>query len=213
MDEELLRKTAAKNIAEYRKAHHDTQLDLAGKLNYSDKAVSKWERGESLPDIYILSKLASLYGITVSTLIGEVEPPKEERPHYHLFILALSVALVFAIATVMFSAFLIFDIHFAAWLFYLYAIPVSAIIAVVFTSLWWNYLWQGIAITVLIWSMGLSVHLSLSLTTSITGLSSLYAVCAAMQVLVILWEVFRQFRARGKLTGKGLRKREKAPKA
>ena len=50
-DEATLRKTVAKNIAAYRKAHHDTQLDLATKLNYSDKSVSKWERGESLPDV------------------------------------------------------------------------------------------------------------------------------------------------------------------
>ena len=45
-DEQTLRRTTAKNIAAYRKAHKDTQLDLARKLNYSDKSVSKWERGE-----------------------------------------------------------------------------------------------------------------------------------------------------------------------
>ena len=67
-DEATLRKTVAKNIAAYRKAHHDTQLDLATKLNYSDKSVSKWERGESLPDVYILSQIADLYGVSVSAL-------------------------------------------------------------------------------------------------------------------------------------------------
>ena len=53
VDEATLRRTVSKNIAAYRKAHSDTQLTLAEKLNYSDKSVSKWERGESLPDIYI----------------------------------------------------------------------------------------------------------------------------------------------------------------
>ena len=47
-DEQTLRRTVAKNIAAYRKSHKDTQLDLARKLNYSDKSVSKWERGEGL---------------------------------------------------------------------------------------------------------------------------------------------------------------------
>ena len=57
-DEQTLRRTTAKNIAAYRKSHKDTQLDLARKLNYSDKSVSKWERGEGLPDVYILAQIA-----------------------------------------------------------------------------------------------------------------------------------------------------------
>ena len=84
MDEAAFRRTVSKNIAAYRKSHQDTQLDLAAKLNYSDKSVSKWERGESLPDVFILAQIAELYGVTVSNLIGEVEPPKESKPHYHM---------------------------------------------------------------------------------------------------------------------------------
>ena len=98
VDEATLRRTVSKNIAAYRKAHSDTQLTLAEKLNYSDKSVSKWERGESLPDIFILTQIADLYGITVSNLIGEIEPPKQSKPAYHMFILLLSVTLVFVIA-------------------------------------------------------------------------------------------------------------------
>ena len=56
VEEAALRRTVSKNIAAYRKAHKDTQMDLAAKLNYSDKSISKWERGESLPDIYILTR-------------------------------------------------------------------------------------------------------------------------------------------------------------
>ena len=77
VDEATLRRTVSKNIAAYRKAHSDTQLTLAEKLNYSDKSVSKWERGESLPDIFILTQIADLYDITVSNHIGEIEPPKD----------------------------------------------------------------------------------------------------------------------------------------
>ena len=92
-DEQTLRRTVAKNIAAYRKSHKDTQLDLARKLNYSDKSVSKWERGEGLPDVYILAQIAQLYGVTVSNLIGEEEPPKKANPHFHIYVLLLSVAL------------------------------------------------------------------------------------------------------------------------
>lgn len=192
IEEAALRRTVSKNIAAYRKAHKDTQLSLAEKLNYSDKSISKWERGESLPDIYILTRIADLYGITVSNLIGEEEPPKEDRPQYHRFILILSIALTFAVATLVFFLFVVFDIAYPAWLFFIYALPVSSILAIVFTSLWWGLLWQGVSTSALVWSLGLSLYLSLP----VPNLGLIFVVCAAAQVLVVLWELFRRFLAR-----------------
>ena len=188
VEEAALRRTVSKNIAAYRKAHKDTQMDLAAKLNYSDKSISKWERGESLPDIYILTRIADLYGITVSNLIGEEEPPKEDRPRFHMFILILSIALTFAVATLIFFLFVVFAIPYRAWLFFIYAIPVASILAIVFTSLWWGLLWQGISTSLLVWSLGLSLYLSLP----VPNLEQISLVCAAAQVLVILWELFRR---------------------
>ena len=193
-DEATLRKTVAKNIAQYRKAHHDTQLDLATKLNYSDKSVSKWERGESLPDVYILSQIAELYGVSVSALIGEIQPPKESKPHYHMFILLLSLALTMAVATLLFSMFMICKVPYPAWMFFVYALPVCSIICIVFTSLWWGILWQGVSVSALIWTLGLSLYLSFELE----NVSLIFLVCAALQVLTVLWEVFRKFLLKSK---------------
>ena len=193
-DEATLRKTVAKNIAAYRKAHHDTQLDLATKLNYSDKSVSKWERGESLPDVYILSQIADLYGVSVSALIGEIEPPKESKPHYHMFILLLSLALTMAVATLLFSMFMICKVPYPAWMFFVYALPVCSIICIVFTSLWWGILWQGVSVSALIWTLGLSLYLSFELE----NVSLIFLVCAALQVLTVLWEIFRKFLLKSK---------------
>ena len=193
-DEATLRKTVAKNIAAYRKAHHDTQLDLATKLNYSDKSVSKWERGESLPDVYILSQIADLYGVSVSALIGEIQPPKESKPHYHMFILLLSLALTMAVATLLFSMFMICKVDYPAWMFFVYALPVCSIICIVFTSLWWGSLWQGVSVSALIWTLGLSLYLSFELE----NVSLIFLVCAALQVLTVLWEVFRKFLLKSK---------------
>ena len=193
-DEATLRKTVAKNIAAYRKAHHDTQLDLATKLNYSDKSVSKWERGESLPDVYILSQIADLYGVSVSALIGEIQPPKESKPHYHMFILLLSLALTMAVATLLFSMFMICKVPYPAWMFFVYALPVCSIICIVFTSLWWGILWQGVSVSALIWTLGLSLSLSFELE----NVSLIFLVCAALQVLTVLWEIFRKFLLKSK---------------
>ena len=193
-DEATLRKTVAKNIAAYRKANHDTQLDLATKLNYSDKSVSKWERGESLPDVYILSQIADLYGVSVSALIGEIQPPKESKPHYHMFILLLSLALTMAVATLLFSMFMICKVPYPAWMFFVYALPVCSIICIVFTSLWWGILWQGVSVSALIWTLGLSLYLSFELE----NVSLIFLVCAALQVLTVLWEIFRKFLLKSK---------------
>ena len=63
---EELNKIIANNLVKSRKNAKLTQLELAEKLMYSDKNVSKWERGDSVPDVVILKQLADIYGITVN---------------------------------------------------------------------------------------------------------------------------------------------------
>ena len=64
MNDEKLRKQIGANISAYRKHFNMTQAGLAEKLNYSDKAISKWERGESVPDVITLAQIAELYEIS-----------------------------------------------------------------------------------------------------------------------------------------------------
>ncbi len=76
MTEQELRETVAKNLIAYRKLNKLTQLELAEKINYSDKSVSKWERGDGLPDLYVLKLIADLYDISVNDLISQKKPKK-----------------------------------------------------------------------------------------------------------------------------------------
>ena len=71
MDDEKLKYQIGTNIAAYRKKAGLTQAGLAEKLNYSDKAVSKWERGESIPDVLTLMQLAEQFDITVQDLLDD----------------------------------------------------------------------------------------------------------------------------------------------
>ena len=61
----------AKNIIMLRKERKWTQQDLADKLNYSDKTISKWERGDSTPDIEMLAKVAEVFNVDINFLITE----------------------------------------------------------------------------------------------------------------------------------------------
>ena len=159
-DEAELRRLIGKNIALYRKANGDTQAVLGQKLSYSDKAVSKWERGEGLPDVYVLSQIADLYGVTVGDLIGETKPELRRSPYLRLYIFILSAALTFVIATVLLFAFEIVGVNFNTWLFLLYAAAISALLASIFSALWWSLTWKLVSFSALVWIGGLTVFLS-----------------------------------------------------
>ena len=93
----------AKNLIRYRKAANLTQAELAQKINYSDKSVSKWESGNGVPDIYILLKLAELYGVSVNDLVYEsasAPAPKKMSKWHNLLIMLLSSGIVWLVATV-----------------------------------------------------------------------------------------------------------------
>ena len=108
--------------------------------------------------------------------------------------LLLSLALTMAVATLLFSMFMICKVPYPAWMFFVYALPVCSIICIVFTSLWWGILWQGVSVSALIWTLGLSLYLSFELE----NVSLIFLVCAALQVLTVLWEIFRKFLLKSK---------------
>ena len=152
----------AKNISELRKKMGITQFELAEKLNYSDKAVSKWERGESVPDISVLKSIADLFGVTVDYLITEehkdfmikkAEPSKRKK-HNRSFITGISIVLVWLIATLVYSfidmAFPSVTLH---WLAFVYAVPVSVIVWLIFNSIWFNARVNFAIISVLMWTV------------------------------------------------------------
>lgn len=61
----------AKNLIQLRKQMKITQVEFAEKINYSDKAVSKWERGESIPDVAVLKSIGDFFGVTIDFLVTE----------------------------------------------------------------------------------------------------------------------------------------------
>ena len=79
MADKPTRETIAANLTQYRKLYGLTQAELAEAIGYSDKSVSKWERGEGTPDIFLLLTLSEIYGVTVSELIGQTGKSKETQ--------------------------------------------------------------------------------------------------------------------------------------
>ncbi len=159
----------AANIAELRKTSGLTQNDLAEKLNYSDKAVSKWERGESIPDVSVLKSIADNFGVTVDYLLTRehkayAEERKEQRKRKRgnrLIITLISVVIVWLIAVFIFLNFKSFNLGLKGdWLVFIYAVPVSCIVTLVFNSLWGKRLFGFIISSVIWWTLITSVYLT-----------------------------------------------------
>ena len=190
MTEEQLRANIAKNITELRKASDITQADLAEKLNYSDKSVSKWERGDGVPDVIVLQKIAELFGVTLNDLISEEKPRLPKKKPYmtnRIIIPLLSAGLVFLVASIAFFVFRLINFWDDSWLLFAYAVPVALIVILVFSELWWNLTARLLSLSGLVWSF----VVCLRLTFAVDDLNFIFITAAILQVLAILWFVMR----------------------
>ena len=188
----------AKNITALRQANKMTQIELAEKLNYSDKAVSKWERGESVPDIGVLKAIADLFGVTVDYLLREdtvsMPAPVEEAPtkskRNPTVVTLLSMLLVWILATFCYVIInMVVPAHPVRWLPFLCALPVSAIVWLVFNSIWFNRRRNFFIISLLMWTC-LAVLVIVLYANGITGWQWLI-LGALGQAGIIMWSHFR----------------------
>jgi len=131
LDLSELKLISASNIINLRTAAGLTQAELGAKLNYSDKTISKWERGEAIPDAYVLTQLAELFGVDVDYLLtthDKWQPPADEAddpgPSYSAdFIMALAVLGVMTCALAVFVTLWLLDI--IEWRVFLVGLSVS----------------------------------------------------------------------------------------
>ena len=193
-----IKQIIAHNIVILRRESSLTQIELAEKLNYSDKAISKWERGESLPDVTVLKAIADLFGVTVDYLISaehseterkngaEDEQKALQRKRKHAMITGMSVILVWVIATIIF---IVLDaslkdtvVHF---LTFAYALPASCIVWLVFNTLWHNRRWNYAIISLMAWTLLASVYLSV--LAGGANLWQIYLIGIPGQIIILLW--------------------------
>ena len=169
MDGENLKNQIGSNIARYRRQAGLTQAGLAERLNYSDKAVSKWERGESIPDVLTLVQLAELFGIGVDELVTDPKAPAradtaqaqpDEKPKANKgVILALSSTLVWFVALLVYVILSSFpSMRFYSWISFFFAVPINAIVALSLLSAWGNYRWNKLLISIMVWGFLIGFH-------------------------------------------------------
>lgn len=195
----------AENIVLLRRGRGMTQIELAEILNYSDKAVSKWERGESVPDISVLKKIADTFGVTVDYLITpghEALPSSEEdaerekliskKKRAHGTITGMSILLVWLVALVVFFAIDVpTDGVTAHWLAFAYAPPVTAIVWLVLNSIWFSRRRNFLIISLLMWSLIIALHVTLSILCNL-NLWQFYVFGVPGQMIIVLWSLMEK---------------------
>ncbi len=196
----------AQNITDLRRAKGLTQLELAEQLNYSDKAVSKWERAESMPDVSVLVEIADLFDVPLDYLVRAEHPKKEIQPSEEAlaapyrkgYISGISILLVWLIAVLVYVLISFFakDAH-SQWLSFIYAIPVSAIVWLVFNSIWFNPRRNYFIVSLLMWSLFLSIQLTLLSLNIKAGL--IYLLGIPGQIIIILWALIKKPRKQEEL--------------
>lgn len=203
MNHDELRLQLGANITRYRKKLGMTQAELAQRLNYSDKAVSKWERGESVPDVLTLVDIAGQFGIGVDTLIhgdepvtlpqAEPEEKPEEKPdiapevrrHNRRIIQSLVSILVWIVATAAYVLVDSFGLPYG-WLAFFFAVPAHAITLLSLRSAWGEFGWNMALISVIMWGCLIFLHAVIYIAGSV-NVWRMFLLGILGQAAIVLW--------------------------
>ena len=194
MDEMKLKNNIAKNITAYRKRCNLTQAQLAEKINYSDKAVSKWERGDGIPDTLVMLKLCEIFDVTLNDLVAD--KVKKKAPVFlrnKVIITILSSLLVWLVATVVFVLldFIMPQAEYA-WLAYIMALPVMFIVLVVFASIWGNKILRLLSISCLIWTLCVAIYVPFNIFSDGGRPWLIFIIGIPVQILFIVFSLLKK---------------------
>ena len=158
-----IKETIAKNIINLRKQHNLTQNEFAQKLNYSDNAVSRWERAEVTPSIETLLQISEIFGITLNDLLKkdadkEVAIRDKKELINKLAVTLIFVSIVWLLATITFVyGKLIFDIN--LWKIFLWGVPASCLVMYPFNEYWGKYVYKFVILSVFQWTLLACVYI------------------------------------------------------
>lgn len=161
---EDIKQNISKNLIILRKNKKLTQKDVAREFNYSDKAVSRWEIGDSMPDIDVLLKLCEFYGVEFDWLIhSHEEVPKQKnniKAQIKIAIALLLVVSCYTLATIIFVYNILIN-QSNTWKVFVIATSIALLISIFCSRKWWNRTCTFTLSSLCIWSILASVFVVL----------------------------------------------------
>ena len=190
---ENIKEIIAQNLVNLRKDRKYTQQELAAKLNYSDKAVSRWEHAETLPDIETLCRICDIYGVKFEYLLQK-EQPKKNNPYIikrdtpnQVIIMLIAIAAVWIATTVIYSYMNIMMGN-NMWELFIWAIPVTAIVCMICNFHFFkNKVFKYILSSIINWTIILSVYIQLIES----NFWLLFIVGIPIQIIIILLAILK----------------------
>ncbi len=164
-----LRKIVAANLSALRKEKGLTQIQLAQLFSYSDKAVSKWERGDTLPDLETLKALADYYGVTLDYLVSNDDKTQKEeyikprKAPVNKVAIGIIFSMIAPLLCVALYIALQLSLQYNYWMAFLWWIPIDALILFIFAWLWWGKKVRSLFGIVLSWTTVVFTYLELGL--------------------------------------------------
>ncbi len=192
---ENIKEIIAKNLVELRKEHKMTQQALAEKLNYTDKAISRWEHAETLPDIETLCRVCDIYGVKFEYLLQREQPKnKQKNPNIINAKTGSKVAItLIAISTVWLAITILYTIfwHMNLWTLFVWAVPASSAILMICNQfLFGKKLFRTISGSFLLWTGLVSVYIEI-LKHMNSNIWMIFIIGIPSQALLILVENLR----------------------
>ncbi len=182
------------NLVRLRKSRNLTQAEFAEIIKYSDKSVSKWETGMSVPGLDTLLEIADFYGMTIDDLVRKpvdsekVEIVEQIKKTNKLSIVLLSVAAIWLLATVIF-VYTIFNGNLGPyWEIFVWATPLSFTLTTVFSAIW-NRKFLLISLSCLLWGLIASFFIEFR---DMKNAFLFFIIGIPIQVIIILCRGFRK---------------------
>ena len=192
-----IREIVCSNLIMLRKQNKLTQQDLASKISYSDKAISRWEKGEVLPDIEVLQQLSNIYNVPLSYMLEEHS--KEDNVAFILRTTKRIATVMLSYITV-WTAFIVLYVYlkiwhdFNYWQLFVWALPISVLVLLVMNNIWGNKKYNIYLESFILWSLITAIFLQFLAE----DVWLIYLVGVPIQLILIIQAIYYPFNKKRK---------------
>lgn len=192
-----LKELISYNIQNLRKKKKLTQVEFANELHYSDKAISKWERAESIPDVVVLKQIADFFGVSLDYLLSEhnsnnesliiTKQSNEPSRINKLWLSLLSASSVWLIGTIVFTIIALF-LHLYKWFIFYICVPITILLFLIFNSIWGKKRRNYFIVSCFVWSILLCIYLCFLKYNP----WQIFILGIPAQVIILLWSKLKK---------------------
>lgn len=181
----------AENIKYLRKQNKMTQEDLGNKIGYSDKTISKWENGDTMPDVQTLYSLANIFGVTIDYFVHTGDKTnfiiQKSKTVNKVLIAMLGLSVIWIIATILFVYNKNTYIFPHSCMCFIWAVPLSCIELLYCNKLWGKRVYSLILLSILEWTVITCIFLHCLFSKPSNNIWLIFLLGIPLQIMVVLW--------------------------